>query len=86
MKRKSCLPGLLQLKGEPIWPCPLPNSCGCSGHERHDDHHCPTKNHEEIHHRWVVALAWLGFDRGNGSLGSWDGGGLACVTTLRHAR
>ena len=26
----------------------------------------PTEDHEEIHHRWVVAVAWLGFDRGNG--------------------
>ena len=61
---------------------------GCSGHERHDDHHCSTEDHEEIHHRWLVAVAWLGFDRGNGRVGSWDGCGLALVTigALGHSR
>jgi hypothetical protein len=54
--------------------------CGCSGHERYDDHHCPTEDHEEIYYRWVVALAWLGIDCGNDSVGNWDGCGLALVT------
>jgi hypothetical protein len=32
----------------------------------------------------VVALAWLDLDRGNGSVGSWDGCRLAFVTMAHY--